>query len=59
MTTFEELCEKLSTEEECFLLELLEISSEEIIELFKDRVEERREEILLKLDLSEEDERED
>ena len=56
--TFTELCEKLSTEEECFLLELLEISSEEIIELFKDRVEERREEILLKLDLSEEDERE-
>jgi hypothetical protein len=54
--TFEELCEKLSMEEECFLLELLEISSEEIIELFKDRVEERREEILLKLDLTEEDE---
>ena len=59
MTTFEELCEKLSSEEECFLLELLEVSSEELIEVFKDRVEERQEEILLKLGLSEEDERED
>ena len=57
--TFEELCEKLSMEEECFLLELLEVSSEEIVEHFKDAIEERREEILLKLDLSEEDERED
>ncbi len=57
--TFEELCEKLSMEEECFLLELLEISSEEIVELFKDKIEERREEILLKLYLTEEDEGED
>ena len=54
--TFEELCEKLSMEEECFLLELLEVSSEELIEHFKDKIEERREEILLKLDLTEEDE---
>ena len=59
MMTFEELCEKLSSEEECFLLELLEVSSEELVEVFKDRVEERQEEILLKLGLSEEDERED
>lgn len=57
--TFEELCEKLSMEEECSLLELLEISSEEIVELFKDKIEERREEILLKLYLTEEDEGED
>ena len=57
--TFIELCEKLSMEEECFLLELLEVSSEEIVELFKDKIEERREEVLLKLDLTEEDEGED
>lgn len=57
--TFVELCEKLSSEEECFLLELLEVSSEELVEVFKDRVEERQEEILLKLGLSEEDEGED
>jgi hypothetical protein len=57
--TFVELCEKLSREEECFLLELLEVSSEELVEVFKDRVEERQEEILLKLGLSEEDEGED
>ena len=57
--TFVEFCEKLSSEEECFLLELLEVSSEELVEVFKDRVEERQEEILLKLGLSEEDERED
>ena len=57
--TFVELCEKLSSEEECFLLELLEVSSEELVEVFKDVIEERQEEILLKLGLSEEDERED
>ena len=41
--TFLELCEKLSMEEETILLELLEITSEEIVERFLDRIEEKQE----------------
>ena len=43
--TFLELCEKLSMEEETILLELLEITSEEIVERFLDRIEEKQETI--------------
>lgn len=59
MITFAELCEKLSMEEETILLELLEITSEEIVERFQDRVEEKQTEIRFKECLSEEDERDD
>jgi hypothetical protein len=45
MTTFEELCEKLCMEEECSLLELLELSSEDLVERFKDRIEDKEDEI--------------
>lgn len=43
--TFEELCEKLTKEEETVLCELLEITSEEIVERFQDRIEEKQETI--------------
>lgn len=46
--TFLELCEKLSMEEETILLELLEITSEEIVERFQDRIEEKQETIRFK-----------
>ena len=55
MTTFEELCEKLCMEEECGLLDLLELTSEDVVERFKDRIEEREDEIR-KAILPEEDE---
>ena len=45
MTTFEELCEKLCMEEECSLLELLELSSEDLVERFKDKIEDKEDEI--------------
>ena len=46
--TFFELCEKLTMEEETVLLELLEITSEEIVERFQDRIEEKQETIRFK-----------
>jgi len=59
--TFLELCEKLSMEEETILLELLEITSEEIVERFLDRIEEKQETLRWKEGFedstSEEDER--
>ncbi len=48
MITFNELCEKLMMEEETILLELLEITSEEIVERFQDRIEEKQTEIRTK-----------
>jgi len=45
MTTFEELCDKLCMEEECSLLELLELSSEDLVERFKDKIEDKEDEI--------------
>lgn len=56
MITFSELCEKLIMEEETILLELLEITSEEIVERFQDRIEERQTEIRAKEGFLEEDE---
>ena len=56
MLTFEEVCYKLTMEEEVTLLELLEITSEELVERFRDRIEERQEEIRFKEGFQEDDE---
>ena len=41
--TFAELCERLIHIDEVSLLELLEISSDDIVNRFEDRIEEKRE----------------
>lgn len=41
MITLVDLQEKLKREEECSLLEILEISSEDIVERFYDKIEDR------------------
>jgi hypothetical protein len=46
--TFEEVCERLSRIDEVSLLEVLDISSSDIVEKFKDNIED-------KLDILEED----
>ena len=51
--TFEELCERLMQQDEVSLLEILDISSEDIVERFKDLIELRENE--LKDELSDED----
>lgn len=43
MKTFEEICEILKETDEITLLEQLDISSEEIVEKFKDLIEENLE----------------
>ena len=43
MKTFEEICEILKETDEITLLELLDISSEEIVEKFRDLIEEKLE----------------
>lgn len=43
--TFTELCEKLKRIDEILLLEILEINSEEIVDRFEDRVDEKRDQI--------------
>ena len=43
MKTFEEICEQLKETDEITLLEQLDISSEEIVERFKDLIEENLE----------------
>lgn len=40
--TFAELCDRLTHVDEVSLLELLDISSEDIVERFEDRIEEKR-----------------
>ena len=40
--TFAEVCERLIQVDEVSLLELLDISSEDIVSRFEDRIEERR-----------------
>jgi len=45
MLTFEELCEKLYRVDEVSLLETLELTSEDIVNAFRDRIEERQEEL--------------
>ena len=43
--TFEEIKERLKREEECSLLELLDLTSEDIVERFQDIIEDRIEEL--------------
>jgi hypothetical protein len=43
--TFEELRDKLRQVDEISLLEILDISSEELVERFQDRIEDRIEEL--------------
>ena len=43
MNTFEEICDKLKRMDEISLLEVLDISSEELVERFKDLIENRLE----------------
>lgn len=45
MLTFPELSEKLKKIDEISLLEILEISSEDIVDRFGDRIEEKQEEL--------------
>ncbi len=42
--TFEEICEKLKRVPEIDLLEILDVSSEEIVDRFRDLIEDRLEE---------------
>ena len=53
MKTFEEICEILKGTDEITLLEQLDISSEEIVEKFKDLIEENLE--FFQQDLEDED----
>lgn len=48
--TLEELKEKLAREEECFLLELLGISSDILVQRFSDEIEDRQDELREKID---------
>ena len=51
--TFSELCEELKRIDETTLLELLEISSEEIVDKFEDRIEDRLDKLLYNIDSNE------
>ena len=55
-TLFKELLERLKKEDEVYLLELLNLSSEELVDTFQDTIEERQEYIReqLALDYDEE-----
>jgi hypothetical protein len=50
MIPFEEVLEKLKRLDEVLLLELLNINSEEIVNMFTDRIEYRYEELLKELE---------
>jgi len=50
MLTLREIQEKLKRYDEVSLLEVLDISSEDIVEKFLERIEERYDELLLELD---------
>jgi len=43
--TFDDICERLSYLDEITLLEVLDIASEDIVAKFKDKIEERYEEL--------------
>jgi hypothetical protein len=51
--TFSELCEELKRIDETTLLELLEISSEEIVDKFEDKIEDRLDKLLYNIDSNE------
>lgn len=55
-TLFKELLERLKKEDEVYLLELLNVSSDELVDMFEDKIEERQEYIReqLALDYDEE-----
>lgn len=44
--TFEELKERLKTEDECYLLDILQIYSDEIVERFEDKIEEKYDQLV-------------
>lgn len=48
--TFHEVVERLKRWDELYLLERLEISSEDIVEQFKDKIEERYAELMEEVD---------
>lgn len=48
--TFKELCDKLKMLDEVLVIEVLDIHSDEIVDRFEDRVEERRDYIEEDLD---------
>lgn len=51
--TFSELCEELKRIDEITLLELLEISSEEIVDNFEDKIEDKLDKLLYNIDSNE------
>lgn len=55
MILFPELCERLKQVNEVDLLELLDISSEELVEQFKDRIEDRYEILMQEFDEDDQD----
>ena len=45
MLTFIDVCDRLKQQDEISILEILEINSDELVDRFKDRVEENYEEL--------------
>lgn len=43
MLTFTDVCDRLKQQDEVSLMEILEISSEDIVERFKDKIEDKME----------------
>lgn len=58
MITLRELIEKLKREEETFLMELLDIHSDELVERFTDKIEDKYDELVLEFDDSDYEETE-
>ena len=56
MITLTELQERLDHEDEVTILELCDVSSEELVELLLDRIEERMDYIIKELELETDDE---
>jgi len=56
MITLTELEEKLKREEECSLLEILDITSEDIVDRFNDKIEEKYESLAEEFDDTEDQE---
>jgi len=50
LLTFNELCEELTKLDEITLLEVLDISSEDLVNKFQDRIEDKQEELTTDLD---------
>lgn len=56
MITLVELTEKLKQTEETILLELLDVSSEELVDRFSDLIEEKYEQLVEQFEVEEEEE---